>query len=168
MFQSEIILSSLIFYPQIMFSVYSSFWLMSISKLDILVAVYLVIPQVQSGVSHPHSFSWLFPLHPLCSGLFPHPHFFSTDNSVSSWKLFYESISAYSSVSAGCVSNKRCYSHTLQIVGLFIMTAFWQMAVQCIVPTFVCYDSWGLETLMPVENILCSYVLSSLSGKLVL
>lgn len=141
MFQSEIILSSLIFYPQIMFSVYSSFCLMSISKLNILVAVSLVIPQVQSGVSRPHSFSWLFPLLPLCSGLFPLPHFFSTDNSVSSRKLFYKSISACSSVSAGSVSNKRCYNHTLQVVGLFVMTVFWQVAVQCILPTFVCYDS---------------------------
>ena len=107
-FQSEII-SSLVFYPHIMSSVYSSFWLMSISKLNILVGVSLVIPLVQSGVSPLHSFSWLFPLHPLCSGLFPLPNFFSfssTDNSLWPWKLFYKSINTYSTVSASCVLNK--------------------------------------------------------------
>lgn len=44
-FQSEIILSSLIFYLQIRSSVYSSFWLMNISKLNVLVGVSLVIPK---------------------------------------------------------------------------------------------------------------------------
>lgn len=50
-FQSEIILSSLIFYLQIRSSVYSSFWLMNISKLNVLVGVSLLFPSAVRGKS---------------------------------------------------------------------------------------------------------------------